>query len=205
MALYQILPEDGSAIPLAVARAALSEQLSTDVGEDEFHRMIFADPRIQSILESRELRRGLGAASLAPPLDIEQERDIEPWFERYLWQQRIAFYDPAPMSVNTVVENAARIPGPPGRWTRPDVCMGCVTRYRYMPVPQFDLFSFELKMPNGCNMLAVHEALTHGSTAHFAYLCLYSPEDADEQRNLRPLLEQAQHHGVGVIQMRDSA
>ena len=53
--------------------------------------------------------------------------------------------------------------------------MGCVARYRYTPLPQFDLFSFELKMPSGCNMLSVHEALAHGATAHFAYLCLYSP------------------------------
>ena len=81
--------------------------------------------------------------------------------------------------------------------------MGCVTRYRYTPSPQFDLFSFELKMPSGCNMLSLHEALAHSATTHFAYLCLYLPEGADEQKNLNAMLEQAQRYGVGVIRMLD--
>src|SRR5262249_31796499 len=124
-------------------------------------------------------------------------------FESYLWQQRTAFYDPPPKSLNTVVENTARIHGPPGRWTRPDVCMGCVARYRYASIPQFDLFSFELKMPNGCNMLSVHGALAQGAIAHFTYLCLYLTEVADELKNLNAMLEQAQRHGVVVIRMID--
>jgi hypothetical protein len=81
--------------------------------------------------------------------------------------------------------------------------MGCVARYRYTPQLQFDLFSFELKMPSGCNMLAVHEALAHGAVAHFAYLCLHLPNGYDEQTNLTSMLEQAQRHGVGVIRMLD--
>jgi hypothetical protein len=168
-ALYQLLPEDGSPIELAVARAALSEQLSVEVGEDEFYRTIFADTRIQATPERREIRRKVTGINLEPPREIQNERNIEPWFERYLWQHRTIFHDPGPMSLNTVVENTARIHASPGRWTRPDLCMGCVARYRYTPSPQFDLFSFELKMPSGCNMLSVHEALAHGATAHFPY------------------------------------
>jgi len=201
--LYQLLPEGGSAISLAVARAALSEKLDIEIDESQLQAQIFADTRIQFLPATREIRRNLAGTNVAPTSDIRNERDIEPWFERYLWQRRTVFYDPNPMSLNTVVENTARIHGPPGRWTRPDLCMGCVARYRYTPQPQFDLFSFELKMPSGCNMLSVHEALAHGAVAHFPYLCLYLPQDADEQKNLGPMLEQAQRHGVGVIRMRD--
>ncbi len=202
-ALYQLLPEDGSPIELAVARAALSEQLGVDIDENQLHARIFADELIQSLPASREIRRKTAGADAGPPSVIRNEQDIEPWFERYLWQQRTAFYDPSPMSLNTVIENTARIHGPPGRWTRPDLCMGCVARYRYRPAPQFDLFSFELKMPHGCNMLSVHEALSHGATVHFAYLCLYLPEGAEEQKNLNAMFEQAQRYGVGVIRMLD--
>jgi hypothetical protein len=202
-ALFQLLPEDGSPIVLAVARAALSEQLDADIDENRLQAQIFADTRIRFLPATREIRRNLADTDLAPPPEIRNERDIEPWFERYLWRNRMVFYDPSPMTLNTVVENTARIHGPPGRWTRPDLCMGCVARYRYAPQPQFDLFSFELKMPSGCNMLAVHEALAHGAVAHLPYLCLYLPADADERKDLSPMLEQAQRHGVGVIQMLD--
>jgi hypothetical protein len=202
-ALFQLLPEDGSPIALAVARAALSEQLDADIAEDRLQAHIFADTRIQFLPSTKEIRRNLVGKILAPASEIRNERDIEPWFERYLWQNRTAFYDPSPMTLNAIVENTARIHGPPGRWTRPDLCMGCVARYRYTPQPQFDLFSFELKMPSGCNMLSVHEALAHGAVAHLPYLCLYLPEDADERKNLSPMLEQAQRHGVGVIRMLD--
>ncbi len=81
--------------------------------------------------------------------------------------------------------------------------MACITRYHYAPVPNFDLFSFELKMPSGCNMLAVHEALSHTAAAHFAYLGLYLPDNSKEAVNLPSMLEQAQHHGVGVIRIGD--
>jgi hypothetical protein len=202
--LYDLLPEDGIPIANEVARAALSQKLSREIDEDEFYQTVFADARIHSMPETREIRRGGSDVRAELPEKIIRERDIEPWFERYLWRHRTAFYDPAPMNLSTVVENIARTPGPPGRWTRPDLCMGCVARYRYTPLPQLDLFSFELKMPGGCNMLAVHETLAHAATAHFAYLCLHLPVGADEEKNLNAMLEQAQQHGVGVIRMLDA-
>ena len=58
-------------------------------------------------------------------------------------------------------------------------------------------------MPAGCNMSAVHEALSHTAAAHFAYLGLYLPPDSREEGNLASMLEQAQHHGVGVIRIWD--
>lgn len=130
-----------------------------------------------------------------------QEKDLEPWFERYLWLNARRFYDPPPRSLSVVVENTARRHTGSGRWTRPDLCMGCVSRYKFQPVPIFDLYTFELKMPAGCNMLAVHEALAHSAAAHFAYLGLYLPDGSQEQANLSPMLDQAQRHGVGVVRM----
>jgi len=202
-AVYQLLPEDGSSIEFEVVRLALSEQLGREVDADQLHQTIFSDNRIQSVPSTGQIQRLVPNTDTAPPANIKTERDIEPWFERYLWQNRTAFHDPRPMSLNTVIENTARIRGTVGRWTRPDLCMACVARYRYTPTPQFDLFSFELKMPSGCNMLAVHEALAHGATTHFPHLCLFLPEGASEQKNLSAMLERAQHHGVGVIRMSD--
>ena len=111
------------------------------------------------------------------------------------------FYDPPPPSFSVVVQNTARGGSRGGRWTRPDICAGCISRYNYAPVPQFDLFTFELKMPSGCNMLAVHEALAHAAAGHFPYLCLYLSEDKSQPTELASMLEQCQEHGVGVIVM----
>lgn len=68
-----------------------------------------------------------------------------------------------------------------------------------MPVPLFDLFTFELKMPPGCNMLAVHEALAHAAFGHFPYLCLYPSENEHRPAELPSMMEQCKVHGVGVI------
>jgi hypothetical protein len=203
--LFALLPSEGDWISRHAAHAALEERLAVDIDDHTFDRCVWQLG--ESIVWSphENLYRRRLPEDLAPPPDaIASELDLEPWFERFIWKKALQFfYDPPPHGFNVIVQNTARGGMATGRWTRPDLCAACISRYHYTPVPQFDLFSFELKMPSGCNMLAVHEALAHSATAHFPYLCAYLPEDARERVQLPNMLEQSQRHGVGVIVMTD--
>lgn len=204
--LFELLPIDGEHVGFEAILAAVSEKSENEPTENELARAVFilsSRNLIDWLPDERQIRRHLANQKAGLPTPITQERDIEPWFERYLWLNARSFYDPSPKSLAVVVENTARKYATTGRWTRPDLSMACISRYRFSPVPQFDLYSFELKMPSGCNMLAVHEALSHRAAAHFAYLCIYLPIGSPEESNLAPMLEQAQLHGVGIIRMLD--
>lgn len=203
--LYGLLPPTGEYLAFEAARAALSEHTGCDISENELAQCIFAlgAMKVDWLPTEAQVRRSVPGQGSQPPEQIREERDLEPWFERYLWLGAREFYDPPPKSLSVVVENTARTHAGNGRWTRPDLSMACVSRYRFQAVPQFDLYSFELKMPAGCNMLAVHEALAHTAAAHFAYLGLYLPNGSAERSNLPSMLEQAQRHGVGVIRFQD--
>jgi hypothetical protein len=208
-----LVPEDGSSIGFDALRAALSEQLRGDIAEDDLGRLIFAMGSLQPnsraiewLPDERRLRRRSDDGVPNLPHSIEREKDLEPWFERYLWLNARSFYDPAPRNFSIVVENTARTVGAGRRWSRPDLCLACVSRYLYRPVPMLDLHSFELKMPDGCNMLAVHEALSHTAAAHYAHLGIYLPDGPDSKKaeaHLPDMLMQARRHGVGVIIIHD--
>ncbi len=204
--LYEFLPVDGEFVGFEAVRAALSEKTGQDIAVDTVAELIFAlgaERLVDWLPDERQVGRARKGLTREPSWPIQCERDLEPWLERYLWLHAYGFYDPPPASLSLIVENTARISAGAGRWTRPDVSMACVTRYRYQAVPILDVFTFELKMPSGCNMLAVHEALSHSSAANFAYLVVFLPEDARETGALPAMLEQAQRHGVGVMRIAD--
>lgn len=203
--LYNLLPPEGDWISREAAWTALCERAERNVSAEDFDRYIWLlGERVAWNPHERLVCRLVGSAKPPLPSTIRSERDLEGWFERFVWKTAARiFYEPPPLSLSIVVQNTARVGSSSGRWTRPDVCMACISRYHYAPVPNFDLFSFELKMPAGCNMLAVHEALSHTAASHFAYLGLYLPAGSREEANLPSMLEQAQRHGVGVIRIGD--
>ena len=204
-ALFELLPSEGDWINRAAALVALEERLTRDIGDEEFDRCIWQlGETVVWLPHENLLRRRLPTDSQNLPSQVSCEADLEPWFERFIWKHALPlFYDPPPQAFNLIVQNTARVGASAGRWTRPDLCAACISRYRYSAAAQFDLFSFELKMPAGCNMLAVHEALAHSATVHFPYLCLFLPEDVGHRPELPGMLEQAQRHGVGVITISD--
>ena len=167
--LFELLPCEGDWISRAAALAALGERLETEITDDELDRCVWhLGDRIVWSPHDTLLRRRLPGDRPELPAEITREADLEPWFERFIWKRTLSlFYDPPPQGFNIVVQNTARIGSGSGRWTRPDLCAACISRYHYSPTTHFDLFSFELKMPTGCNMLAVHEALAHSATVHF--------------------------------------
>lgn len=203
--LFALLPAEGDWISRYAAHAALEERLSVEIDGDAFDKCIWQlGERIVWSPHENLLRRRLAEDQALPPDIISSEVDLEPWLERFIWKRALSFfYDPPPQGFNLVVQNTARGGVATGRWTRPDLCAACISRYHYTPLAHLDLYSFELKMPSGCNMLAVHEALAHSATAHFPYLCIFLPEQAKERAQLPSMLEQSQRHGVGVIVITD--
>jgi hypothetical protein len=207
---YTMLPTDGF-IAFEAARVGLSEQMEAEVSEDALAQCIFTlvgQRRVDWLPDDRQIRRALPDNNKSLPWPISCERDLEQWVERYLWQRARRFYDPPPNSVSVIVENTARVNSGRGRWSRPDLSMACVGRYRYQPVPIFDLFTFELKLPRECTMLAVHEALSHSACSNYPYLCVYLPDTKERdveiaRAHLPDMLEQARRHGVGVIRFSD--
>lgn len=201
-----LLPAGGENLAFAAATAALSEKLHHEVSEDDTQKILFslqADGLVDWFPEHRQLRRRLENNESELPRKITREQDLEGWFERFLWTNANMFFDPMPPSLSVIVRNTARTQAPGGRWTRPDLCMATVARYRYQPAPEFSMFSFELKMPEGANILAVHEALAHSATTNYAYLGLYLPNGARAAESLGRVCDQAQLHGVGVIRITD--
>jgi hypothetical protein len=139
--LYGLLPPTGEYVAFDAALAAISENAGRDISENELAQCIFAlgASKIDWLPGEAQVRRSLPGQQSQPPERIREERDLEPWFERYLWLSAREFYDPPPRSLSVVVENTARIHAGNGRWTRPDLNMACVSRYRFQAVPQFDL------------------------------------------------------------------
>ena len=200
--LLGILPADGSPISFSAVVAQLSEELGRASSESEVHSMLWAlASRVTLDPATSELRLIL-PTNLAET--IEEERDLEGWFERYLLRQAAERFFPfKPPSLSLAIENTARTSRRTGIFTIPDICMACVSRYHYSPLTHFDLFSFELKMKQGCNSGSVMQAMSYTSFAHYSYLGIYLPPDADELANLPTVCQKAQQLGVGVIHIAD--
>jgi hypothetical protein len=201
--LFDLLPAEGDWLSRDAAHAALNDQVNKDLSDEDFDHCIWQlGQRVIWLPNERRLRRQIANGYGDLPEEVTCERDLEKWFERFAWSHAISLlYDPRPKSYSLIVQNTARGGIQSGRWTRPDVCLACISRYQYAPHPSLELFSFELKMPAGCNVYAVHEALSHTAAVHFAYLALYLPERSSDAEQLPAVLEEAQRHGVGVIRI----
>ena len=201
-----LLPDDGEPVGRGVLRDAICQQLNEDVPDGEVDEIIHSlalQRKVEWIEESRQVRLVLPGQQPELPSVILMEKDIEPWFERYLWLHPSMFFDPVPQGLKLMVQNTARITAGAGRWSRPDICMATVVRYKYQPGSQISIYTFELKMPSGVETRSVFEALAHTASGHYPFLVLYLPEGSPETSRLEGVLDQAQRHGVGIIRMTD--
>jgi hypothetical protein len=164
-----------------------------------------AEDRITS--PNQRILRLHAAAEWHLPTQITNERQLEPHVEGFLWRRfGERFLDHDLRNYRLIVQNTAHGGVAAGLWTRPDLAAAVVTRYIYAPTAQLDLYGFELKMPAGCSVYAVHEALAHTAFVNFAYLVAFLPDAAHSEReNLTRMIEQAQKHGVGIIIVKDPA
>ena len=69
-----------------------------------------------------------------------------------------------------VAVTATTGPASSGVWSRPDLAMINVWRHKYQPHQVVDVYGFEVKRDEGCDLKSVHETLAHRRWVHFAYL-----------------------------------
>ena len=203
------IPEDGDEISVPEARSKINTLLKRNITPDEF-----AEAQ-KSLIANHKLsrrRRGIrtvlskhpnGSEVQEPSITLSQrERDMEEPVENFLHRHFVPdIIDPIPKTTEYLVHNTARHGPATGLWTRPDLTLITVTRYPFQPVPELELYGFELKCADGCTVYAVHEALAHTAFVHYSTLVVQLPDDHPFERNLDRMKEQAIEHGIGIIRL----
>lgn len=126
------------------------------------------------------------------------------------WQQLFPGF-PAPTKhwVDSSPRQGRRMTG--GRWTRPDLSAVTLNKYRYIPGPHLEVFSFEVKPRGQFNILGLYEALGHSRRANFAYVLFHVTPEADlrpnqkdeHARKLEEITREAARLKVGVATFED--
>ncbi len=99
-----------------------------------------------------------------------------------------------------VVGDTSRGGAATGRWTKPDITVASVRRYRYTNLRRIELTGYELKKAGSGSITAVHEALAHKRYVHSAYLLVYAPVGPlAPEISLSDLKAECARHGVGLI------
>lgn len=102
------------------------------------------------------------------------------------------------------VENTARGGPTAGQWSRPDVILACVRRYRSRAVPELELYGFELKTDAGFDVSSVHQALAHTRYVNYSSVVVHCPSDETWEHRLTDVRYHAQKHGIGVIRLKSA-
>jgi hypothetical protein len=91
-----------------------------------------------------------------------------------------------------------------GNWTRPDICLVGIRKFKFIRNPVVDVVTFEVKPNTDVTVKGVLEALSHRQASTLAYVIFNVSKDEFEnnQENER-MTELAKTHGVGVILARD--
>lgn len=94
-----------------------------------------------------------------------------------------------------------------GRWSRPDLVVLAMTRFRFVPGSQFDVITFEVKCFDALDITVVYEALSHRRSATHANVLVYLPDE--EAPHLQDALEdvarECERHGIGLIVAADAS
>jgi len=94
-----------------------------------------------------------------------------------------------------------------GKWTRPDLIVISLTKFLYVPKPQFEVITFEVKTFDNIDITAVFEALAHSKNATRSYVLLYAEENqlqsSDGCELLSNIGDEAKRHGIGLVTLTD--
>lgn len=97
-----------------------------------------------------------------------------------------------------ITANGGRTPG--GKWSRPDLTVVSLQRFKLIPTDYFDVWTFEVKQAGGWDITAIHEAYAHGRFATRVCALFQIPEDMTKQeQQFRDCMEEAGRLGVGLI------
>lgn len=87
-----------------------------------------------------------------------------------------------------------------GKWTRPDICVAAVQKFKFLRDSVFDVISFEIKPKNKITVEGIFEALAHRQSTTRAYIIYHiSNEEFRVTPEADRIVELAEQHGVGVL------
>jgi hypothetical protein len=207
--LLQILPASGEDLAVGQAIDRLEEKLHCSISPEELGQAQLELIQAEKLVRSRSgvqatLRR---KPKRAASLDASRQKEIDTYrhVENFLRKSFVPdVIDPVPQMVDYVVEITAMAGGNTGLWTKPDLALATVTRYRFAPQPELELYGFEVKKEEGCTVYAVHEALAHAAFVHYTSVIAIVAEASPYHRNLSRMREQAAEHGVGLVVIPDT-
>ncbi|HVX98769.1 MAG TPA: hypothetical protein VHA55_03135 [Pseudorhodoplanes sp.] len=208
--MLALLPDDGTPVLNRVMRVMLSRELATTVTEDQF----FA-ARDKLLDKGRIGRlRGQGgqifllkdrqaSEELPPPApEFWSEAALMPRLQRYLdgpFRRNLEL----PEGSACIIQDTSTMGPVRGRWARPDFILIAARRFKYVPTPQLDVHSFELKNERGVDDLAVYEALAQTRFTHFGHLVWHLPSESKSETRLLEIEKQCEQHGIGLIRIRE--
>jgi hypothetical protein len=136
--------------------SALEEEKGISLTHDAFDELVLRLYQQDQIVEdritnpNRRILRLRTTTEWHLPPRVTNERELEPHVEGFLWRRfGERFLDLDLRNYSLIVQNTAHGRVAAGLWTRPDLAAAVVTRYTYAPIPQLDLYGFELKMAAG--------------------------------------------------------
>lgn len=210
-ALVIVLPEDGSPIPNAAAKALVSRRLAHSIDDSRYFEA--RDQLLDRKLVGRVRGQGGSVYLLADALvedsataDEEvigpSERELMEPFGIALAQSFSASLDIPRSSPRPIIEDISTRGPRKGVWARPDFVLVSLSTYSVLPGAHIDVHVFELKNEFGGGLKAVHEALAQARFANFAHLAWYVPNGSVRESELHNVATHCSHHGVGCLRLR---
>ena len=107
--------------------------------------------------------------------------------------------------IQTTAHQGSRRTG--GKWTRPDIVVVAVQRFRYVPGTVLTLATFEVKGEGRWGIESVYETAAHSAFAHKSYLAIHAPklELTRKSREFDRLVDHAERFNIGVMVFEDPA
>ena len=91
-----------------------------------------------------------------------------------------------------------------GNWTRPDICLVGIRKFKFIRNPVVDVVTFEVKPKTDVTVKGVLKALSHRQASTVAYVIFnVSKEDFVNNQESDRITGLAKGHGVGVILAAD--
>ena len=76
-------------------------------------------------------------------------------------------------------------------------------KHKYQPSYMLDLYGFEVKRFEGCDLTSVHETLAHTRLVNYAYLVWNCPDDTLSKNLFSSIKENCAAYGLGLITFAD--
>lgn len=91
-----------------------------------------------------------------------------------------------------------------GKWTRPDITVAAVQKFKFLRDPIFDVISFEIKPRGSISVEGVFEALAHRQYTTRAYVIFHTGrEDFENEPEKNRIEALAEQNGIGLILAED--